>query len=111
MKKVQAEFRKDRFEVVDSALKRIGVPGLTFVEEERATSGPVLYPMDKVKRVLLTIVVDDAGAEKVVESIRDSAWTGSWGDGRIAVTKLDGVYDIASQKLDHSGLFAPRLGV
>ena len=111
LKKVEAEIREDKFADVDSALRRIGVPGLTFAQEERASRGALAYPAENVRHLILTVVVDDAGARNVVESIRDSAWAGSWADGRIAVTTLDGVLDIGSGLSDHSELAVPSLGV
>ena len=75
MKKVEAEVRKERFPEVDFALKRIGVPGLTVAEEQRAGRGMWAYPMENIKHLILTVVVDDAGVRKVVESIRGSART------------------------------------
>jgi len=104
LKKVEAEVRKERFPEVDFALKKIGVPGLTVAEEQRAGRGLWTYPLENVKHVLVTVVVDDRGVEKVVESIRESASTGSWGDGRISVTTVEGVYDIGSGRADHSEL-------
>lgn len=104
MKKVEAEVRKERFPEVDLALKRIGVPGLTMVEEERAARGVWSYPLEHVRRVLLTVVVDDQGVDKVVECIRASASTRSWGDGRIAVSTIERAYDIGSGAMDRSEL-------
>jgi nitrogen regulatory protein P-II 1 len=104
LKKIEAEVRKERFPQVDLALKNIGVPGLTVAEEQRAGRGMWTYPLENVKRLLVTVVVDDDGAKKVVESIRKSASTGSWGDGRIAVTTVEGVFDIGSGRTDQSEL-------
>lgn len=109
MKKVEAEVRKERFAEVDFALKRIGVPGLTVVEEQQANRGPWSYPVENVKRVLLTVVVDDSGVKKVVDSIRRSASTTSWGDGRIVVSSVDDVLDIGSRRCDGSELTVPSL--
>ena len=75
MKKVEAEVRKERFADVDFALKRIGVPGLTVAEEKLAGRGMWSYPLENMQHVLLTVVVDDAGVNRVVESIRESAST------------------------------------
>jgi nitrogen regulatory protein P-II 1 len=104
MKKVEAEVRKERFPEVDSALKRIGVPGLTVVEEQRAGRGMWSDPLEKVKHLILTVVVDDDGVREVVESIRGSASTRSWGDGRIAVSTIEGAFDIGSGRPDASSL-------
>ena len=108
LKKVEAEVRKERFAEVDFALKKIGVPGLTIVEEERAGRGLWSYPVENVKRLILTVVVDDSGVKRVVESIRASASTTSWGDGRIVVSPVDDVLDIGSGRCDGSELAGPR---
>ena len=54
------------------------------------------YPLENVKHLLLTVVVDDDGVKKVVDSIRESASTRSWGDGRIVVSTIEDVLDIGS---------------
>jgi nitrogen regulatory protein P-II 1 len=108
LKKVEAEVRKERFPEVDFALKRIGVPGLTVVEEQRAGRGMWSYPLENVKHLILTVVVDDDGVREVVESIRGSASTRSWGDGRIAVSTIEDVFDIGSGRPDTSSLQGSR---
>jgi len=109
LKKVEAEVRKERFAEVDFALKKIGVPGLTVVEEQRAGRGIWSYPIENAKRVLLTVVVDDSGVKRVVDSIRESASTMSWGDGRIVISSVDDVLDIGSMRSDGSELYIPSL--
>ena len=109
LKKVEAEVRKERFPEVDFALKRIGVSGLTVAEEPRAGRGMWSYPMETTKHLILTVVVDDDGVRKVVESIRGSARTGSWGDGRIAVSTIDDALDIGSGRADRNELTIPSL--
>jgi nitrogen regulatory protein P-II 1 len=109
LKKVEAEVRQERFAEVDSALKRIGVPGLTIAEEKTVERGVWSYPTEHVKRVLLTVVVDDSAVKRVVESIQKSASTTSWGDGRIVVSKLEDVFDIGSRRSDGSELTFPSL--
>jgi len=109
LKKVEAEVRKERFPDVDLALKRIGVAGLTFVEERSAGRGMWSYPLENIRHVLLTVVVDDVGVRKVVESIQECSSTRSWGDGKIVVSAVDDVLDIGSGRLDGSELTAPTL--
>ena len=110
MKKVEAQVRKERFEDVDFALKRLGVPGLTVAEEPNAGRGMWSYAVENAKHLILTVVVEDDGAEKVVQSIRASASTNSFGDGRIAVTTIEGAFDIGSGRLEHSELVSPAIG-
>jgi len=110
LKKIEAEVRKEKFPEIDFALKKIGVPGLTVAEEQRAGRGMWSYPLENVKHLILTVVVDDRGVEKVVESIRGTASTGSWGDGKIAVSTVEDVFDISSGRADSSELAVPSLG-
>src|SRR5689334_1340956 len=107
LKKVEAEVRKERLAEVDTALKRIGVPGLTIAEETRAARGTWSYPLENVKHVLLTVVVNDSGVKRVVESIRQSASTKSWGDGRIVVSQIENALDIGSRLCDGNELAVP----
>jgi len=107
MKKIEAEVRKEMFPRVDYALKQIGVSGLTVAEERRAGRGMWSYPTENVKRLILTVVVEDSGVRKVVESIRGSATTGSWGDGRIAVSTVEHAFDIGSGLTDRNELAIP----
>jgi nitrogen regulatory protein P-II 1 len=109
MKKVEAEVRKEKFPDVDFALKKIGVAGLTVAEERCAGRGMWSYPLENTPHLLLTVVVDDVGVRKVVESIRESGSTRSWGDGRIVVSAIEDVLDIGSGRLDSSELTAPAL--
>ena len=110
LKKVEAEVRKEKFPDVDSALRRIGVPGLTFVEEHRGGRGiSPSYMLESIPHVLLTVVVDDRSVKKVVESIQESSSTRSCGDGRIIVSQLDDVFDIGSGTMDRSELAASPL--
>ena len=110
LKKIEAEVRKERFPEVDLALKKIGVPGLTIAEEQRAGRGMWAYPLENVKHLLVTVVVDDDGVKKVVDSICENARTRSWGDGRIAVSTVEDVFDIGSGLADRSELHLQSLG-
>jgi len=111
LKKVEAEVRKDRFPEVDFALKKIGVSGLTVTEEQRVARGMWSYPLENIPHLILTVVVDDESVRKVVESIRESASTKSWGDGRIVVTPMEDAFDIGSGASDRNELTMPSLGV
>ena len=117
MKKIEAAIRKDKFPEVDIALRRIGVGGLTVAEERTRVQvlaadsrfwGAWSYPVDFVPHVVLTVVVDDNGARRVVDSIVESASSRSVGDGKITVTQVEDVIDIGSREADRSAL-APAL--
>jgi nitrogen regulatory protein PII len=44
--------------------------------------------VDFIPKVKIEIIVDDAEADKAVETIRDAAHTGQIGDGKIFVTDV-----------------------
>ncbi|MDA4117266.1 MAG: P-II family nitrogen regulator [Thaumarchaeota archaeon] len=113
MKKIEAAIRKDRFPEVDIALRRIGVGGITIAEERTPTQllaadsrywGVWSYPTDLIPHVILTVVVDDDGAKRVVDSIVESSSSRNLGDGKIVVSQIEGVYDIGSRETDRSAL-------
>ncbi|NND73627.1 MAG: P-II family nitrogen regulator, partial [Ilumatobacter sp.] len=52
------------------------------------------YQIDFVPKVEARIVVDDASADEVVDTITTSAGTGKIGDGKIWVTDVDRVVRI-----------------
>jgi nitrogen regulatory protein P-II 1 len=113
MKKIEASIRKDKFHEVDMALRRVGVGGITIAEERTPAQvlaadfrswGVWSYPIDLIPHVILTVVCDDDGAKRVVDSIVKSSSTKSIGDGKIVVSELENVLDIATRKADRSAL-------
>lgn len=106
VKKVEAIVRKERFPDIDEALKEVGISGLTFSEVEgrgRAKGREMLsdrgtrtYRPDYVERTKLEVLVREADAPKVVQTIMTNAKTGAFGDGKIFVSPVEEVYDIAS---------------
>ncbi|MGH9182568.1 MAG: P-II family nitrogen regulator [Acidimicrobiales bacterium] len=78
------------------ALKRIGVAGLT-VSEVRGfgrqsghteTYRGTEYTVDFVPKAKIEVLVDDAEAAEVVQTITTAAATGKIGDGKIWVTEV-----------------------
>lgn len=110
MKKVVAQVRKERLAQVDLALRRVGVSGLTIAEEQRAGRGIWTYPVENTRHMILSVVVNDGDAGTVVSSIRESALTGSIGDGRITVGPVEAAYDIATGMPETCELESPVLG-
>ncbi len=97
MKLITAVIKPFKLDDVKDALKAIGIAGLT-VSEVRGfgrqgghteTYRGAEYQIDFVPKVSLTVVVDDAQADQVVETITSAATTGKIGDGKIWVTPVD----------------------
>ena len=106
MKKIEAVIRRERFEQVDSALKQIGVGGLTLEEVKGRgrtrivttvySRGVFTQEEEYIRHLKLEIIVKDEDATRVVDAIVGSASTGGVGDGKIFVTTVDEVLDIGS---------------
>lgn len=102
MKKIEAVVRHFKLEEVKDALTQAGVQGMT-VSEVRGFGRQkghkeqyrgAEYTVDFLPKVKMEVVVDDADAKKVIDTILQTARTGQIGDGKIFVTKLDEVIRI-----------------
>ena len=97
MKLITAIIKPFKLEDVKDALKTAGVTGMT-VEEVRGfgrqgghteTYRGTEYQIEFVPKVSLSIIVDDAIAESVVDAIAAAAKTDKIGDGKIWVTPVE----------------------
>ncbi|MBN1762449.1 MAG: P-II family nitrogen regulator [Methanomicrobia archaeon] len=99
MKKIEAIIREDKLDDVKAALDKIGIKGLNVsgVKGRGQQKGIALqwrataYTVDMLPKLQLNVVVKDADAEKVVATIRESAYTGNFGDGMIFVLPVEEV--------------------
>jgi nitrogen regulatory protein PII len=97
MKLITAIIKPFKLDDVKDALKASGVTGMT-VEEVRGfgrqgghteTYRGTEYQIDFVPKVSVSIVVDDAVAESVVDAIAAAARSDKIGDGKIWVTPVE----------------------
>lgn len=101
MKKIEAIIRKTKFEDVIKGLHEIGIDYLTFWDvrgvgksvEERVYRG-VTYDTSSIERTLITFIVRDKYVDSCIVSIRENAFTGEVGDGRIFVYNVEDAYRI-----------------
>jgi nitrogen regulatory protein PII len=97
MKMVYAVIRPHRLQHVKEALSDAGVVGLTVTDVRGAgrQKGQIEryrgseYSMDLIPKIKLEVAVEDDQAEVIVQAIRDSAYTGEIGDGKIFVLDLE----------------------
>jgi nitrogen regulatory protein P-II 1 len=97
MKRIEAIIRPERLQVVKEALEEIGYPGMTITDVKgHGIQKGVMeqwrgrqYKVEFLPKLWLLIVVDDAHAEKVVDTILENAATGEVGDGKIFVSTID----------------------
>jgi len=99
MKLVTAVIKPFKLDDVKAALETLGVFGLT-VSEVRGYGRQkghtevyrgAEYTVDLVPKVRVEVLVDDLDADKVVDTIAESARTGKIGDGKVWVSTVDTV--------------------
>ena len=102
MKKIEAIIKPFKLEEVKDALTELGVYGMTVSEvrgfgcqkgHKEAYRGTE-YTIEFVPKTKIEVVVSDALADKVIETIIRTAKTGSIGDGKIFLSNLEGVVRI-----------------
>jgi nitrogen regulatory protein P-II 1 len=99
MKKIEAIIRPEKLDEVKSALEKETFVSMSVTEirGRGRQKGAKLawrgteYLMEMVPKMKIDMVVRDEDAEKVVEIIRESAYTGNIGDGKIFVLPVEEV--------------------
>jgi nitrogen regulatory protein P-II 1 len=91
MKLITAIVKPHRLDDVETALREIGVHGLTVTEasgygRQRGHTEVYRgaeYQVDLVPKVRIEVVVEDADADAVIDTIVKAAQTGKIGDGKV----------------------------
>jgi nitrogen regulatory protein PII len=97
MKMISAVIRPHRLQHVKEALADAGIVGLTVTDVRGAgrQKGQIEryrgseYSMDLIPKVKLEVAVENDQAEAVLLAIREAAYTGEIGDGKIFIWALD----------------------
>ena len=97
MKKIEAIIKPFKLDEVKDELNKVGVQGITVSEVKgfgRQKGHTELYRgaeyvVDFLPKVKLEIIVTDDVAEKVIQTIMNTAKTGRIGDGKIFVSNLE----------------------
>jgi nitrogen regulatory protein P-II 1 len=112
MKKIEAIIRKSKFEDVKQALYDAGIEwfsywditGLGKSTEEQVVRGQV-FKSGYIQSRMISIVVRDQNAEKTVNAVLNSAWTGETGDGKIFVYDIKETFRIRTKESGPEALF------
>ena len=97
MKKIEAIIQPFKLEEVKEALKNIGIDGMTISEVRghgrqkghKEIYRGLEYNVDLLPKVKIEMVVPDARAEEVIQTVVTAARSGKIGDGKVFV------YDVA----------------
>lgn len=112
MKKIEAIIRSSRFEAVKTELSKTGANFFTFFEvkgygkqlTEHVVYRGVEYDIGYIARMKIEIIVEDINVRKVVDTIRQAAFTGEVGDGKIIVTSIEEIISIRTGSINESAL-------
>ena len=102
MKLVTAVVKPHQVDEIKTQLNSIGVQGMTVTEAQgygrqgghTETYRGTEYKVSFTPKSRLAIVVDDAQADSVVQTVADAARTGKIGDGKIWVTDVSAMVRI-----------------
>jgi nitrogen regulatory protein P-II 1 len=97
MQKIEAVIQPSKLDAVKDALVEIGVDGMTILEARghgRQKGHTEVYrgreySVDLLPKVKLEIVVTDELVDRAVNAIISAARTGTIGDGKIFISKID----------------------
>jgi nitrogen regulatory protein P-II 1 len=97
MQKIEAIIQPSKLDSVKDALVEIGVNGMTILEARghgRQKGHTEVYrgreyAVDLLPKVKLELVVTDEQVDEVVNAILTAARTGTIGDGKIFISKID----------------------
>ncbi|HMF52764.1 MAG TPA: P-II family nitrogen regulator [Edaphobacter sp.] len=97
MQKIEAVIQPSKLDAVKDALVEIGVDGMTILEARghgRQKGHTEVYrgreyAVDLLPKVKLEIVVTDDMVDRAVTAIISAARTGTIGDGKIFISKID----------------------
>jgi len=97
MKKIEAVIKPFKLDDVKEGLSGLGVQGLTVSEVKgfgrqrghREVYRGAEYQVDFVSKVKIEVVVATSLVREAVDLIKEKAWTGQIGDGKIFILPVD----------------------
>lgn len=112
MKQILAVIKPTRLDPVRDALKKVGVNGMTAADARGfGAQGGIVdsyrgveYRIDWIQKVRIDVVVPDNLLEAAVGAIKEGAFTGAIGDGKIFVSPVESVYRIRTNEVDEAAL-------
>ncbi len=104
MKLVRAFVRPEKEQEVVFALEGAGFPAVTKMsvfgrgKQKGVKIGDVVY--DELPKVLLLIAVKDGDVDKVVDIIKQRAYTGNFGDGKIFISPIEKAITVRTGEIE-----------
>ncbi len=98
MKRIEAVVTPIMRDKVVSAIKKVGVGGVTVWHAEGQGKADPPLVGQYLTRSLIVAVVEDSNVNQVLDSISKVACTGTKGDGKVFVSQIDEVLDICTKE-------------
>ena len=98
MKMIRAIVRPEAAEGVSEALAASGLVSLTQIQvvgrgkQKGITIGTAHY--DELPKTMILMVVEDDKVDGAIGVIRDKAYTGNFGDGKIFISPVEAAYTV-----------------
>lgn len=101
MKMIRAIIRPDKTEEVVDALSESGYMALTKMDvigrgKQKGIKIDKIY-YDELPKTMLLLVVEDDEIEGIVDIVNETAFTGSFGDGKIFISPVDEAYTVRTR--------------
>jgi len=108
MKKIEAIIKPLRLSLVKEALHEIGLSGMTVLDvkgfgRQRGQDGidsSQDYDEEFHAKIKIELIVEDSIVEKAIESIKNAAYSGKIGDGKIFLSNIEQVLRIRTGEKD-----------
>ncbi len=112
MKKIEAIIRSSRFDEVKDALSQIGINFFTFMEVkgfgkqkgEHVVYRGAVYDVGYIARLLLEIITPDEKVKEAIDTIKEAASTGEFGDGKIIISEVSEIVSIRTGLMNESAI-------
>ena len=112
MKKIEAFIREEKLDDVKTALRDIGIVGMSVLEVRgHGRQGGITlagrtgtYQVDMLPKLQLNIVLSDHNVEKTIEAICKAASVGRPGDGIIFIYPVEDVVRIRTGERGHAAI-------
>lgn len=96
MKKIEAIIRPEKLDEVKASLDKAGYPGITVLDVEGHGKQKGLtqqwrgmeYRVELLPKIKIEITASDADVERILQAIKNSAYTGAVGDGKVFVINV-----------------------
>jgi len=113
MKKIECIIRPSKLEEVKAALGEYGIKGMTVTQVigcglqqgKTETYRGTEYMIDLLPKVKIEIVLADEHLERVIAIIKEAAYTGKIGDGKIFIYPVEDAVRIRTGQRGESALY------